>query len=243
MKTWWFIGESAALAVLDQSLKSYVEQNIKPGEEKHLTDRVVLRNVKNRGMCMNLLQENPKAVKIFSVSAALALTAAQTVTLFRKGYFSEKGICIFAGGGLEQYFRPVGEGWRDRLYRCKIRQQKTVGDYIQSGGFFYPCRECNTHADGRFFLPGKEKWEMRKNMYHRQVVKVWPAGSKLLCLRASREIKTMIQDIQPHQLITAISRSRLTETVLYCTVRNILFCETDAGWNYFPEIFELERLK
>ena len=99
MKKWWFIGESAALAVLDQSLKSYVEQNIKPGEEKHLTERVVLRNVKNRGMCMNLLQENPKAVKICSVFAALALTAAQTVTLFRKGYFfRKKGFALLLAG-------------------------------------------------------------------------------------------------------------------------------------------------
>ena len=88
---------------------------------------------------------------------------------------------------------------------------------------------------------------MRKIWYHRQVVKVWPAGSKLLCLRASREIKTMIQDIQPHQYDNRYQPQLPDRNsfVLYCEEHSVLVKQTPDGitfprfpsWNASMKIF------
>ena len=51
----WSLGGAAALFSLDQIMKSYAEQNLEKGEEKYLMDKVVLRRVHNKGMCLNLL--------------------------------------------------------------------------------------------------------------------------------------------------------------------------------------------
>lgn len=165
MKKWWFIGESAALTVLDQSLKSYVEQNIKPGEEKHLTDRVVLRNVKNRGMCMNLLQENPKAVKIFSVSAALALTAAQTVTLFRKGYFfRKKGFAFLLAGAWSNTFdRWARDGVTDYI-GVKSGSKRLSAITYNLADFFILAGNVILTLTALFPSGKRKNGKMRKNM-------------------------------------------------------------------------------
>ena len=93
MKKIWFIGESIVLIALDQSLKLYTEQNLNPGEEKHLTDRIVLRRVKNKGMCLNLLQDRPEVVKKLSAG------------LFRKGHFFRKnGLALLSAGAWSNTF-------------------------------------------------------------------------------------------------------------------------------------------
>ena len=105
MKKIWFIGESIVLIALDQSLKLYTEQNLNPGEEKHLTDRIVLRRVKNKGMCLNLLQDRPEVVKKLSAFAALAVTAVQAAGLFRKGHFFRKnGLALLSAGAWSNTF-------------------------------------------------------------------------------------------------------------------------------------------
>lgn len=99
MKKIWFVGESIVLLALDQGLKAYVVQNLEPGEEKHVTDRIVLRRVENKGMCLNILEDKPEAVKVLSVSAALAVTAAQAAALLRKGHFFRKqGLAFLLAG-------------------------------------------------------------------------------------------------------------------------------------------------
>ena len=51
MKKILFPAGGAALFAADQILKSYAEQNLEKGEERPLTDRIVLRRVHNKGIC------------------------------------------------------------------------------------------------------------------------------------------------------------------------------------------------
>ena len=117
MKRLWFIGESAVLAAADQSLKSYARENIKPGEEKPLTKHIVLRNVRNRGLFLNLLQEKPGVVKKLSLASALALTAAQGAALAGKGHFFRKNALalLLAGAWSNTFDRIAGDGVTDYI--------------------------------------------------------------------------------------------------------------------------------
>lgn len=99
MKRLWIIAETAALAVTDQVFKSYVEQKLEQGEEKLLKGRLVLRRVKNKGMCLNFLQEKPKVVRVLSTAAASAVTAVLAAVLFRKGHVLQKQGLVFVSAG------------------------------------------------------------------------------------------------------------------------------------------------
>lgn len=58
---------TAALAGTDLCCKSYVEKNVKKGEEKSvLKDKVSIRKVYNEGMAFNLAEKYPNAVKVLS---------------------------------------------------------------------------------------------------------------------------------------------------------------------------------
>ena len=65
----------------------------------------------------------------------------------------------------------------------------------------------------------------------------------MLCLRASREIKTMIQDIQPHQYDNRYQPQLPDRNsfVLYCEEHSVLVKKTPDGIT-FPRFSELERL-
>lgn len=65
----------------------------------------------------------------------------------------------------------------------------------------------------------------------------------MLCLRASREIKTMIQDIQPHQYDNRYRPQAPdgNSLVLYCEEHSVLVKQTPDGIT-FPRFSELERL-
>ena len=65
----------------------------------------------------------------------------------------------------------------------------------------------------------------------------------MLCLRASREIKTMIQDIQPHQYDNRYQPQPPDRNsfVLYCEEHSVLVKQTPDGIT-FPRFSELERL-
>ena len=53
MKIRWF-PITAALAAADQAAKCYAENKLAKGEERAITDKVVLRHVQNEGVCMSL---------------------------------------------------------------------------------------------------------------------------------------------------------------------------------------------
>ena len=90
MKRLWFLGGSTVLFAADQLMKTYVEQNMDKGEEKNLTDRIVLRRVHNKGMCLNLLDREPGLVKYLSLFSAAVLTVIYVIVLAPAGGFWKK---------------------------------------------------------------------------------------------------------------------------------------------------------
>ena len=57
MKIRWF-PITAALAAADQAAKCYAENKLAKGEERAITDKVVLRHVQNEGVCMSFWKMN-----------------------------------------------------------------------------------------------------------------------------------------------------------------------------------------
>ena len=137
MKKLWFLGGSALLFSVDQILKSYVEQNMDKGEERKLTDRVVLRRVHNKGMCMNLLDEHPDVVRGISLGAALILTVIQTFYRFRKGGFLKgKGLSLAAAGAWSNTFDRCVRGYVVDYIGIKCKNEKVSAVTYNLGDFF-----------------------------------------------------------------------------------------------------------
>ena len=63
MKIRWF-PITAALAAADQAAKCYAENKLAKGEERAITDKVVLRHVQNEGVCMSFLEDEPETARI-----------------------------------------------------------------------------------------------------------------------------------------------------------------------------------
>ena len=117
MKKILFPVGGAALFAADQIMKSYVEQNLEKGEERPLTDRIVLRKVHNKGMCLNALDQKPALVKRLSLVSTLIFTGVYLLTLFReKGFWIKKGLSLITAGA-----------WSNTLDRC---MKGYVVDYI-----------------------------------------------------------------------------------------------------------------
>lgn len=165
MKKMWALGENAVLIAIDQGLKSYVEQNLKPGEEKHLTDRAVLRRVKNQGMCLNLLQDKPKSVKILSLSAAAALTAVQTAAQLRKGHFFRKqGLVLLSAGALSNTFdRWARDGVVDYI-GIKCGNEKLSAVTYNLADFFIFAGNVILAVTGLFPRRRRKNMKSEKNM-------------------------------------------------------------------------------
>lgn len=110
MKKRWIYSASAALFWADQIMKTYAEDNMERGEEKELGGAVLLRHVRNSGMCMNLLGQKPKAVCLFSAAAAGAVTLSHVLTVPQKGKHVRKiGLTLLMSGAWSNTF--------DRFYR------------------------------------------------------------------------------------------------------------------------------
>lgn len=109
MKKIWLMAESAVLAAADQIMKSYVEQNMEMHEERTLRGKVVLRRVRNKGMCMNILEEKEEIVKGISAAAASGVTAAQIISMAGKGRFLHKqGLAFLSAGAWSNTFDRWG---------------------------------------------------------------------------------------------------------------------------------------
>ncbi|HJD46452.1 MAG TPA: signal peptidase II [Candidatus Mediterraneibacter norfolkensis] len=137
MKRRWFLGESAVLFGADQLMKTYVEQNLDKGEEKKLTERIVLRRVHNKGMCLNLLDREPDLVKYLSVFSAAILTLIYGISLTRrKGFWRKKGLALMAAGAWSNTFdRYVRGHVVDYIgFRC---ENKRVSDVTYNLGDFF----------------------------------------------------------------------------------------------------------
>lgn len=112
MKRLWFLGECAVLFGADQLMKTYVEQNLDRGEEENMADRIVLRRVHNKGMCLNLLEEEPGLVKYLSLFSASVLTVVYAVSLARrKGFWRKTGLSLLTAGAWSNTFDRCARGY------------------------------------------------------------------------------------------------------------------------------------
>ena len=141
MKRRWFLAGSAVLFGADQLMKTYVEQNLDKGEEKMLTDRVMLRRVHNKGMCLNLLDHEPGLVKYLSVFSASVLTVIYGISLTRrKGFWRKKGLALMAAGAWSNTFDRCARGHVvDYIgFRCENKKVSDVtynlGDFLIAAG-------------------------------------------------------------------------------------------------------------
>lgn len=99
MKRRWYLTGTAVLFAGDQILKALAEQNLEKGEERKLAGPVVLRRVSNKGMCMGLLSGRPEIVRVLSLAASAAVSAAGGAALIcGKGFLRKGGFCLAAAG-------------------------------------------------------------------------------------------------------------------------------------------------
>ena len=81
-----FLGLTLLLICVDLGIKGCVENNIKRGEEhKFVGGKILVRKVYNKGMALNLKQDDPELVKKITAVAAIVVTIQLLTTLFRKG--------------------------------------------------------------------------------------------------------------------------------------------------------------
>ena len=111
MKRLWFLGESVVLFGADQLMKTYVEQNLDRGEERKLTDRIVLSRGHNKGLCLKMLDKEPGLVKYLSLFPESVLTYVYAVSLMRrKGFWRKKGLALMAAGAWSNTFDRCARG-------------------------------------------------------------------------------------------------------------------------------------
>ncbi len=102
MKIRWF-PITAALAAADQAAKCYAENKLAKGEERAITDKVVLRHVQNEGVCMSLLEDEPETARI--LAGAAFGSCARMACLYgcdKEEEVLEKGRTFIDGGRLDQ---------------------------------------------------------------------------------------------------------------------------------------------
>ena len=137
MKKLWFLGGSAILFSVDQIMKSYAEQNIDKGEERKLTERIVLRRVHNKGMCLNLLDDHPEAVRLISLGAASLLTVIQMFVPFGKGgFWKKKGLSLAAAGVWSNTADRCVRGYVVDYIGVKCKNEKIAAVTYNLGDFF-----------------------------------------------------------------------------------------------------------
>lgn len=111
MKKRWFLCGTGILFAADQILKSYTEQNMEKGEEKELTEHIVLRRVPNTGMCLNLLADKPALVRGLSLTAAGIVNLSYALALLRtKGFWKKKALSLMTAGAWSNTFDRFARG-------------------------------------------------------------------------------------------------------------------------------------
>ena len=115
----WFPGLVPALVLLDQLLKTFVENRVVKGSEKKIfKGKMTLRKVYNKGMFLNAFQKHPEGVRIVSVLATVFLTLYS----IGSAYFQKRQVMTNAGLGL-----MTAGAWSNTLDRCL---RKCVVDYF-----------------------------------------------------------------------------------------------------------------
>lgn len=115
----WILGIVPALILLDQMIKAFVENHVAKGSEKKiLKDKILIRKVYNKGMCLNAFQKYPGMVRILSV----IVTACLTIYTIGSAYLQKRRVFMNMGLGL-----LCAGAWSNTLDRCFRRY---VIDYV-----------------------------------------------------------------------------------------------------------------
>ena len=105
MKSRLYPAVAAVICGMDLYLKSRVEKCVKPGEEKKLSGTPFsIRKVYNRGVAFNLLQDQPKTMRMLTTSAVAAVVAYDFILLHQKGrHLLKLGMMCMTGGALSNF--------------------------------------------------------------------------------------------------------------------------------------------
>lgn len=116
MKIRWF-PITAALAAADQAAKCYAENKLAKGEERAITDKVVLRHVQNEGVCMSLLEDEPETAVFWRDRVGEPVLGWHAFTVVSKEEeVLEKGrTSLMAAGSISEYVRSARSRTRCRL--------------------------------------------------------------------------------------------------------------------------------
>lgn len=121
-----------------------------PKEElpkKILSGAATLDYSENKGMMLNLGEEKPELVKIFSGLSFLILAGFYIHLLFQKGHFFAKlGLSFVTGGALSNVYDHLKRGYVIDYLRFPIKRIKhivfNIGDlFIFAGGIILILRE------------------------------------------------------------------------------------------------------
>ena len=102
MKSRLYPAVAAVICGMDLYLKRRVEKCVKSGEEKKLSGTPFsIRKVYNRGAAFNLLQDQPKTMRMLTTSAVAAVVVYDFILLHQKGRHLRKlGMMCMTGGAL-----------------------------------------------------------------------------------------------------------------------------------------------
>lgn len=115
----FILGLVPTLILLDQMIKTYIESNVVRGSEKKiLKEKVLIRKVYNKGMCLNAFQKYPELVKIASAIMTILLTAYNIGSMI----FQKHRMVMNTGLGL-----MTAGAWSNTIDRCL---RKYVVDYF-----------------------------------------------------------------------------------------------------------------
>lgn len=91
----------SVLILAELLIKSRVEDNIEKGSERKLFgNKVLLRKVYNKGLCFNLLEEEPEKAELIQMTATGTLTIMYLIGLLRKGtsFLKKIGLTLMTAG-------------------------------------------------------------------------------------------------------------------------------------------------
>lgn len=126
------------LTLIDIALKSFVEGYMKRGEERSLCKgKVKIRKVYNKGVCLNLLEDEPEAVKVSSAFITVILTIYQLITLMRKKHYLKKaGLSLMTAGAWSNTFDRWIRGYVIDYVGFQTKWKKATEITYNLGDFF-----------------------------------------------------------------------------------------------------------
>ena len=162
MKIRWF-PITAALAAADQAAKCYAENKLAKGEERAITDKVVLRHVQNEGVCMSLLEDEPETARILAGAASGAVLGwhAFTVVTKKKRFWKKAGLSLMAAGSLSNMFDRLVRGHVVDYVGFRLEDKHLEGITYNFADFFIAAG-CH-YSDDKTVSTGLEKEEKSKN--------------------------------------------------------------------------------